>query len=478
MAQATDRGVLEGGTGRPREPLVDVLIVGGGNAALCAALAARSRGANVLVLERATREWRGGNSKYTRNLRCAHDGHPVMSGSYSSEDFLDDLGHVLGPGSDPELTRTMISHSRDLPGWIESHGVRWQPAYKGTLQLSRTNWFFLGGGKALLNAYYASAERAGVQFRYQSQVSELVVSAGRCTGAIVKQGESEVTIPARAVVVACGGFEANSSWLREVWGAAADSYVIRGSRHNDGNILKQLLDLGATPCGSARAMHAVAVDARSPKYEGGIVTRIDSVPFGIVVNREGKRFYDEGEDVWPKRYATWGRLIAEQDGQIAYSIFDSQTLKHFLPGIYPPLEAPSIQELADRLHLPPGALEETVRTYNSRTPRAGRLDPSRLDQLRTRELSPPKSNWAQRLDSPPYFAYPLRPGITFTYLGVRIGPDTRVLNGTGSFKGLYAAGEIMAGNILERGYVAGTGMTIGTVFGRMAGEEAARAALH
>jgi tricarballylate dehydrogenase len=218
----------------------------------------------------------------------------------------------------------------------------------------------------------------------------------------------------------------------------------------------------------------VAVDGRAPKFDGGIVTRLDSVPLGIVVNAAAERFHDEGEDFWPKRYAIWGKLIAREAGQIAYSIVDAKVRDRFMPSVFAPVEAGSIRELAARLALPADALEATVQRFNAAV-RAGTFDPSVLDDCSTQGLAPAKTHWAQTLDTPPYWGYPLAPGITFTYLGVRVDADARVQRaGSTPFENLYAAGEIMAGNVLRHGYIAGIGMTIGTVFGRIAGRSAAQ----
>jgi tricarballylate dehydrogenase len=237
-----------------------------------------------------------------------------------------------------------------------------------------------------------------------------------------------------------------------------------------------MLDAGAAPVGDARDCHAIAVDARAPKFDGGIVTRLDCIPFGIVVNREGLRFYDEGEDFWPTRYAIWGRLIAGQPDQIAFSIGDAKTAERFMPSLYPPVEADSIADLARRLQLSPDRLTETVERYNAAV-RPGTFRPDVLDDCRTEDLSPGKSHWAQQIDSPPYWAYPLRPGITFTYLGLKVDQHAQVVMRDGRpAHNIFAAGEVMAGNIVRHGYLGGFGMTIGNVFGRLAGTEAARLA--
>ncbi len=239
-------------------------------------------------------------------------------------------------------------------------------------------------------------------------------------------------------------------------------------------MLRLLLDQGADQVGDPSQCHAIAVDARAPKFDGGIVTRLDTLPLGIVVNQCGQRFYDEGEDLWPKRYAIWGRLIAQQPDQIAYSIVDSKTAGLVMPSAFPALEAPTIHELADLLKIPRDALGVTVEQFN-RSVVEGSFDHTRLDNCHTRGLSPDKTHWALKLDTPPFFGYPLRPGITFTYLGLKVNRDGQVILRDGKpAANVFAAGEIMAGNILGQGYLAGIGMTIGTVFGRIAGQGAVR----
>ena len=453
----------------------DVAVVGGGNAALCAAISARRAGARVIVLERAPRDFRGGNSRHTRNFRCLHTRpDQYLTGTYTEDEFLSDLRSVNGGAIDETLARLAIQQSGTCQEWMAMEGARFQAALHGTLQLGRTNLFFLGGGKALMNSYYASAERLGVEVRYDADVIDLRLPGGRFESLDVQDAGHVMTIRAASVVIASGGFEANLDWLRQIWGDAADNFIVRGTPYNTGVPLRRLLDAGAQPVGEARECHAIAVDARAPRFDGGIVTRLDCLPFGIVVNALGQRFYDEGEDVWPKRYAIWGKLIARQPGQIAYSIIDARSANAFMPSVFPPIVANSIAELADMLTLPRAALASTVEAFNTAV-RSGTLNLSTLDDCHTEGLNPNKTHWAQRLDVPPFWAYPLRPGITFTYLGLKVDERTRVLMADGQpAANVYAAGEVMAGNILLRGYLAGFGMTIGTVFGRIAGEEAAR----
>src|SRR4029453_4299626 len=454
----------------------DVLVIGGGNAALCAAISASRAGASVLVLEGAPKFYRGGNTRHTRNMRCAHDAATdILTGPYTEEEFWDDLLRLTGGQTDEELAKFMIKESKDILNWIVEQGVRWQPSLGGTLSLGRTNSFFLGGGRAMLNALYLTAEKLGVEIRYGAEVTGLNIEDGMFLSAALKQpidGASEIR--ASALVAAAGGFEANIEWLKEYWGEAADNFLIRGTPYNRGSILKMLLDKGVQDIGDPTQCHAVAIDARAPKFDGGIITRHDSVIFGIVVNKHAERFYDEGEDIWPKRYAIWGRLGAAQPDQIAYIIFDSTVVTSFMPTLFPPIAGATLAELADKLGLEPAALEKTVAEFNAAV-QPGTFDHTILDDCRTAGITPPKTHWARRIETPPYLAYPVRPGITFTYLGTRVNRQSRMVMKDGKpSANMFAAGEIMAGNVLGKGYAAGIGMTIGSVFGRVAGREAAR----
>jgi tricarballylate dehydrogenase len=454
----------------------DVLVIGGGNAALCAAISARRSGASVLVLEGAPKFYRGGNTRHTRNMRCAHDAATeILTGPYTEQEFWDDLLRVTGGQTDEELARHMIRESKDILGWVVEQGVRWQPSLGGTLSLGRTNSFFLGGGRAMLNALYLTAEQIGIEIAYDAEVTDLKIEDGMFLSATLKQPSGEPKeIRAATLVAAAGGFEANIEWLKQYWGEAADNFLIRGTPYNRGSILKMLLAKGVQEVGDPTQCHAVAIDARAPKFDGGIITRHDSVVFGIVVNKHAQRFYDEGEDIWPKRYAIWGRLVAAQPDQIAYIIFDSTVLNSFMPTLFPPIKADSIAELAGKFELDAAVLEKTVAEFNAAV-LPGTFDHTILDDCRTEGLTPPKTHWARRLETPPYYAYPVRPGITFTYLGTRVNKQARMVMKDGKpSANMFAAGEIMAGNVLGKGYAAGIGMTIGSVFGRIAGREAAQ----
>lgn len=257
------------------------------------------------------------------------------------------------------------------------------------------------------------------------------------------------------------------------WGPEAENFLIRGTPYNHGAVLFDLLGQGGQSIGDPTQCHAVAIDGRAPKFDGGIVTRLDCVPFSVVVNKHGDRFYHEGEDVWPKRYAIWGRLVAAEPEQVAYSIIDSKSKDLFMPSVFPPVTADTIPELAGKLGLEPQKLSETIEAFNAAC-RPGNFHPAELDSLATEGLAPPKTNWARPIAEPPFHGYSLRPGVTFTYLGFKVDETAQVQGACGPVENLWAAGETMAGSILGQGYLAGFGMTIGTVFGRIAGQEAAR----
>ena len=451
----------------------DVVVVGGGNAALCAVIEAAETGRRVILLEGAPKPYRGGNSRHTRNFRCMHHGPlgPLID-SYLEDEFYDDLLKVTKGKTDEGLARLAIRSTEEALPWMERHGVRFQPSLSGTLSLGRTNAFFLGGGKALVNAYYAAAEDLDVTILYEAQVRHVAIEGRRFTHVEVDLDGGTHKVEGRAVVLASGGFQSDIDWLARAWGESARNFLIRGTPYNRGVVLKDMLDQGAETVGDPTQCHAVAIDGRAPKYDGGIVTRLDCVPFSVVVNRNAERFYDEGEDVWPKRYAIWGRLVAAQPDQVAYSIIDSRALPLFMPSVYPPVTADTVEGLGEALGLDGAKLAGTVAEFNDAC-REGEFRPQELDGLATEGLDPPKTNWARPIVEPPFYGYSLRPGVTFTYLGLRVDGRARVTGPEGLYDNVWAAGEMMAGSILGQGYLAGFGMTIGTVFGRIAGQGAA-----
>ncbi|MGI3187134.1 FAD-dependent tricarballylate dehydrogenase TcuA [Nioella aestuarii] len=452
----------------------DVAIVGGGNAALCAAMTAAEAGARVLILEAAPKPYRGGNSRHTRNFRCMHTGplDPLVE-SYGEDEYYADLMKVTDGKTDEHLARLAIRRSEECLPWMQEHGVRFQPSLSGTLSLARTNAFFMGGGKGLVNAYYRTAEGLGVDVLYEAAVTHLELEVDRITRVLYTQDGIEHSISPRSVIVASGGFQADIDWLAHAWGEPAKNFLIRGTPYNRGVVLADLLDQGVESVGDPTQCHAVAIDGRAPKFDGGIVTRLDCVPFSIVVNKQGERFYDEGEDVWPKRYAIWGRLVAAQPDQVGYAVIDSRSMNLFMPSVFPPIKADTLDELAEKLGLSPDKLTATVEEFNAACGDISAFHPTELDGVATLGLSPPKSNWARPIAEAPFYGYSLRTGVTFTYLGLKVDQNAQCSTGNGPIRNLWAAGETMAGSILGQGYLAGFGMTIGTVFGRIAGREAA-----
>jgi tricarballylate dehydrogenase len=340
---------------------------------------------------------------------------------------------------------------------------------------SQRTAFFLGGGKAMINALYMTAAKLGVTISYDSEVVELAFDDARVCEADIAHGGSIERVLAKTMVVCSGGHQANLDWLRESFGAAADGFMIRGTPYVTGSILRLLLDAGARPVGDPARCHMVAVDARGPKFDGGIVTRITGIPHGIVVDRDGARFHDEGEDARKTHFARWGARIADCPGQIAYLIMDARGLSRALPTALQPIRADTLAALAAALGLEPAALETTIRDFNAAIA-APAGDGPVIDHC-TAGLTPPKSHFAVALTVPPFAAYPLRPGVTFTHFGVAVDDHLRIVRTDGRpMRNVFAAGMIMAANVLGEGYLAGLGVALSTVFGRLAGEQAARQA--
>ncbi|SDX35624.1 tricarballylate dehydrogenase [Allgaiera indica] len=421
----------------------DVLIAGGGVAALCAAISAREAGASVMMVEKASIDMRGGNTRHSRNLRVAHDGATVLSpGTYGAEEYASDLSRAAGGKGDETLIRALARGSETITDWLSARGVVFEAFGRGRIPWSRKTAFLLGGGKTMLNALYAAAECRGVTIRYGATVSDLTGDGA----ARIVRGAAFETVTAKAVVACSGGYQANSDWLRRERGAATGGLVNRGTPFAEGEVLQSLLNLGARSTGVAGACHMVAVDARSPRHDGGIVTRVKDIPLGMVVDRAGRRFHDERADPGPHHYATWGNLIAERPDQRATLILDDAAMRARAraPTPFPAWRADTIEELAAVLQVEPGVLKHSAQEFG-------------------------------RLGSPPYWAQPLCPGVSFTCHGVGVDARARVILRDGRPSDhLFAAGMIMAAGVLGTGYLSGVGITIGAVFGRIAGEGAAR----
>ena len=451
----------------------DCLVIGGGTAALCAAITARRAGASVLLAEQSPREARGGNTRHSRNLRVAHaEPTPYSLDQYPAEEFLADLERTTQGGTQPDLARALVEDSAGIADWLIGAGVHLQPTAGGGLPPARRTAFLLGGGTAMINALYRTAEQLGVRISYETEATDLTVEPHEPPKLRLRQRDHHWQLEPRTILCCSGGAQANRDWLRVHWGKAADGFINRGTPFANGGVLEALLRQGATPVGDPAAAYLVAVDARSPANDGGIVTRIRGMPLGIVVDRDGRRFRDEGADTASTRYAAWGQRLAACPGHIAWLILDARALGAAPAALYPPIQAATVPELATRLGIDAERFTETVSSYNAAV-RPG-TDPDDDAGWHSDGLEPPKSSQARPLSQPPFAAYPMRPGITFTYHGVSVDDQTRVCRADGSpIPGLYAAGMIMAPNIIPRGYLSGLALTIGIVFGRRAGAAAA-----
>ncbi|MEQ8858011.1 MAG: FAD-dependent tricarballylate dehydrogenase TcuA [Pseudomonadales bacterium] len=479
-----------------------VVVVGGGNAALCAALSAREHGAEVLLLERAPHALRGGNSRFTAGaMRTVYEGvadlrrlMPELGadelartdfGSYPRERFYDDMGRITRYRTDPELAGTLIDHSFATLEWMRGLGVRFLPLYgRQSFEVDGRVRFWggltvevVGGGPGLVDGLGAAATRLGVTVRYGARVDGLELRQGRVVG--VRIGEERLA--ADAVVLACGGFEANAAWRARYLGPGWDLARVRGSRFNTGDGIRMALEVGAASRGHWSGCHAVGWDLNAPEFGDlavGDGFQKHSYPFGIMVNADGARFVDEGADFRNYTYARYGGEILRQPGQLAWQVFDAR-VAHLLRDEYRIREvtrvsADSLEALAQRLDgVDADGFLRTVVEYNRAVDTATPFDPTVKDGRGTRGLAVPKSNWANPLDTPPFEAYGVTCGITFTFGGLHVDAAARVIGEDGEpIPGLHAAGELVGG-LFYFNYPGGTGLTSGAVFGRRAGRGAA-----
>jgi tricarballylate dehydrogenase len=482
------------------------VIVGAGNAAFCAALAARERGAEVLMLERAMPEEAGGNSRFTAGaIRCVYDGvddlralMPDLAddeiartdfGAYTRDQFLDDMFRVTQFRTDPDLCERLVDQSRDTMRWLRAKGVRFAPIYgRQAFKVGGRFKFwggltveFWGGGPGLVEQYTAIAARQGIAIRYGARALSLLFDGHAVTGVKIKHNGAAYEVPAAAVVLACGGFEANTEWRTRYLGPGWELAKVRGTRFNTGDGIRMALEIGASPAGNWSGCHAVGWDFNAPEFGDlavGDGFQKHSYPFGIMVNAKGRRFVDEGADFRNYTYARYGREILAQPGQMAWQVFDRKVL-HLLRDEYrikrvTKVSAQSLDELAAKLEGvdAAGFLDEVAR-YNAAVVADVPFDPNVRDGRGTRGLAIPKSNWANVLDEPPFEAYQVGCGITFTFGGLRIVPDTGQVLDTdhAPIPGLYAAGELVGG-LFFFNYPGGTGLMSGAVFGRTAGAAA------
>jgi len=485
----------------------DVIVIGAGNAALCAAVSARDAGAvRVLVLEKAPEAARGGNTHFSGGLfrfafnrtedllqlvPKARDVEGFMEGvePYPAGAFRDDLMRVTDGRTDPELSRILIENSYETVCWMARHGIGFELALSlGGVRVGNVIKWPKGAiiraaheGVGLSRMWFAAANRAGIEVRYATPAIGLELDRrGRVAAVRIRDADGIRQVTAGAVILGCGGFEANAAWRAQYLGRPWDHAKVRGTAHNQGDGLRIALAIGAMPWGQWSGCHATPINALAPSYGDRELTdktnRL-SYPYGVMLNRTGARFVDEGEDQQFYTYAKFGGIILNQPGGIAWQIFDSKSVS-LLEGRYStsqPITANTLEGLVGQLDLNRDAALATVRQYNAAAGH-GQFDPGDRDGLHTEGLTLPKSNWAARLDAPPFLAYPVTGGITFSFGGVKVDDHARVIaTDWNPIPGLFACGE-MVGGIFHSNYPGGSGLMSGAVFGRIAGRSAASAA--
>ena len=490
--------------------MTHVVVVGAGNAALCAALAARGAGAQVTVLEKAPEGERGGNTYFTGGgFRFPYEGMadilqviPDLSeaeqarvdvGRYPAAQFRDDLARVTDGLIDDGMASALVREAAPTMRWLHAQGVRFALMTGRQANEVGGKLVFYGGltveavgaGKGLSDQEFAAAERAGVTVRYGAKVVNLLADGRRIGGVELWTADAVEQVRADAVVLAAGGFEANAEMRTRYLGPGWDLAKVRGSRFNTGDAITAALAAGAQPYGNWSGAHAVAWDLNAPPTGNRIVADLyqkHSYPYGLIVNLDGNRFVDEGADIRNYTYAKYGREILQQPQRVAFQLFDQRTAALLRDEYHvrqaTMAQADSISQLAEQLGIDPGRLEQTVNDYNAgiQWDEVEHFNPSTLDGVSTEGVTPPKSNWALPFDSPPYVGYAVTCGITFTFGGLKIDPRTAQVLDTEErpLAGLYAAGELVGG-LFYNNYAGGSGLMAGSVFGKLAGESAARA---
>jgi tricarballylate dehydrogenase len=487
----------------------DVIVVGAGNAALCAALSAREHAERVLVLERAPEEERGGNSQFTAGgMRIVYDGLEDIEtlvdlsdeekaitdfGSYTAEQYYDDMGRITQYRCDPELVEVLVTRSFETLRWMRAKGVRFVPVYgRQAFKVDGRFKFWggvtvevAGGGPGLVDSLHAAVAQAGIEVLYEARATELLHGDAGVHGVRVRHAGKTRDFRCRGVVLASGGFEANAEWRTRYLGPGWDLAKVRGSRFNTGDGIRMALDIGASPAGNWSGCHAVAWDLNAPEFGDlavGDQFQKHSYPWGVVVNARGERFLDEGADFRNYTYAKYGREILSQPGQFAWQVFDAK-VAHLLRAEYKirqvtRIQADTLEELGAKMDDTDGdRFVRMIKEFNAAVRTDIPFDPNVKDGRRTEGLSVPKSNWANTIDEPPFEAYAVTCGITFTFGGLRINNRAQVIDTDGHvIPGLCAAGELVGG-LFFFNYPGATGLTSGAVFGRVAGATAAGANL-
>src|SRR3989454_2728964 len=486
----------------------DVIVVGGGNAALCAALSARESAQRVLVLEGAPEAEAGGNSRFTAGLmRMVYNGADDLGrlielsreeiertdfGTYTAEQFLDDMARVTEYRCDPDLTEILVKQSFPTALWMRKKGVRFTAAWgRQAFKIEGRFKFWggltleaIGGGPGLVESLTSSAKKNGIEIWYSARAVSLIADDAGVHGVVVKRAGKTTEVKAKAVVLAAGGFQANPEWRTRYLGPGWELAKVRGTRFNTGDAIRMALDIGAAPVGNWSGCHAVAWERNAPEFGDlavGDQFQKHSYPWGIYLNAEGKRFVDEGADFRNYTYAKYGRVVLGQPGQFAWQVFDKK-VAHLLRDEYrikqiTKASANTLEELVEKLDdVDARAALEEIRRYNAAVRTEIPFNPNVKDGRCTTGLSVNKSNWANVLDTPPFEAYAVTCGITFTFGGLRINTDAQVISTDGEpIAGLFAGGGL-TGGIFYFNYPGGTGLTNGSVFGRIAGANAAKAA--
>ena len=454
----------------------DVVVVGGGIAGLCAALTAREDGASVMLAEKAPQAERGGNTRFAdAQMRFPHEADEYGARTYTEDEMIEDMMRISRGRANRELIETLVRNARNTVDWLTELGIEWEPGYPHTAGYRRSP---KEGGQGLVDTLFRRLDGRGGVSSYETAAVELRTDASSSvTGVRCSSPDGVVDLNARGgVILACGGFQANVQMRVAYLGRFADSLILRGSRFNTGEGIQMALAIGAQPAGQWGDYHSAVIDARSPAIECG-VTALYNFQMGIIVDGQGKRFLDEGEDFRDHTYVKFGKAIIEEADGTAFCIFDQQMVQReefaraWRP-VGPPIEATSIGELATALSIAPEQLVRTVDDYNGAV-QPGAFDLDRLDGKHTEGLTPAKSNLAMRLEEPPFVAIPVTGGITFTFGGLKVDSAARVIDvADRPIAGLYAAGEPM-GEIFYHNYPGASSVIRGAVFGRIAGREAA-----